>query len=1290
MKRNYRIGKAVAFVTFVFASASAFAYIDWPGFPTPDGYPSDPASRIHHYKEEAIVGNQYMTVQLDANGTIYDIYYPSCGFRNGSGTSNEGYKGPEEFIGGPFGCPTDQEANGQMNVVAGMGGIQVGGTIYWMKNDSAGPGPAGYDSYRQGYVPDNNVLVTSNHLNAANNTMQIVQYDFCPATNTIPAVATDGVRTNYGVYVKRFLLTNLENSAKTIKFYFDVNFNVKGSDAHDYMYMDYGHTVPALGAGQTNHTMVVVDNDDTLATGSGCGPDGYGGSAGTEYNPKTTASYNKAASVYFGVCMKEVTNAVTGTGVAVDGSWRETGSSDSQEGWIGKTVNFAANETKEIDIMVVGSWDDTPGASGTHNFWGRPLVDWFYANTMAGAQSATESYWSNWLAQGVSVDLPGTSYDTLFKRSLLATALHIDAKTGSIIAGMHNGAYPFVWPRDGVYAAITLDRCGYTQEAENFYRWLRDIAFRASDCNPGGKSFFYQKYTTDGYFAWNSPQIDETASVPWGIWYHYLATGDMGFLLGYTNLVRETAYSSYYTSCVDSRAYWDFSFNLMNGNNVWEDSFGLFIYSNSSVVRGLRDAANCFDKAGSGSGEAATWRAQANIAKSGMDARILSRVEPADISHLGMAVPYEVYNPTDSQMLAVVEWIKGNGAAAGGFNDNLEETGGGNAGYWRRYNHNIGGNLDNYWNGGPWHLSTAWYGEYHARWQDYAGGRVLVDVTKDMLDKIVARLGPVGLGAEQIAPDYAQKYPGFWHQAAWPNVWESHSTFIDLMMMFLDYKPAGTNVNTCYFAPKLPTGWSTMSFNNLLSQGQRFNITVTESNSSTRADVNKLTSGTLQYDTYLRIPAGVAPVMVITNGVFYVPAPADYDTVTGRVHVRGSFNSAAGANAIIVTYGSSDYDGDGLPDSYELANGLNPLDSTGTNGANGDPDHDGFTNLDEYQAGTNPHDPNSTPFRITSIVQQGNDVLLTWTTLGGKTNVVQFTAGAAGGSYSNNYANLSSPIAVSGTGIVVANYLDVGGATNRPARYYRVKLTTSPASDSANDSAYSGGWATGSNGGSGFGAWDLGTSITASNSHPADHNGFFIGSSTSNGVAPSGDIDTSGKSWGMYANGSDGVYNGCAVAYRPVAGGALAVGQTVTLRMDNGLVDSSAPGIVGFSFLNSDPVNTNSPGSVFAALPNSNTRFAFVFIGGQTDYSIALGNLGGGSNVTQDTGLGWTDGGLSVSFTLLANDQFSFSINGGTPITGTLGGQANQAINGIALFNYNAGSGSSHDAFFNSLQIINP
>jgi GH15 family glucan-1,4-alpha-glucosidase len=1260
----------------IIVAGSSFAYIDWPGYPTPDGYPSDPASRIYHWKEEAVVGNQYMTVQLDANGTIYDIYYPSVGFRNGSGTSNEGYKGPEEFIGGPNGCSnTDLEANGQMNVIAGMGGIQIGGTIYWMKN-STPPGVAAYDSYSQGYVPNNNVLVTSNRLNLTGNQIQIVQYDFCPTTNAIPPVATDGVRTNYGVYVKRFLLTNLQNSPLSGKFYFDVNFNVKGDDAGDYMYMDYGYTVSALGAAQTNHTMVVVDNNNTVATGGGCGPDGYGSTTDSskEYNPRTTSSYNKSASVYFGVCMKEVTNGVTGAGTAFDGSWRDLTATDSQEGWIGKYINFAPNETKEIDVMIVGSWDDQPGQTGTHSFWGRPLVDWFYGNNMATAQAVTQTYWSDWLNSGVTTAL-GAAYDTLFARSLLVTALHIDAKTGAIIAGMHNGAYPFVWPRDGVYAAITLDRTGHTKEAEHFYQWLRDVAYRAPDCNPGGLSFFYQKYTTDGYFAWNSPQIDETASVPWGIFYHYLTTGDLGFLSNYAALVDQTAWASIWNSCVDSRAYFDSTYNLMNGNSVWEDAFGLFMYSNSSVVRGLRDAANCSDVLPGliSPTDASTWRSTAdNIRNNGIIPRVNARVEPADISHLGMAVPYEVFSPTDGVMQAVAEWIHGNGAPVGGFNDNLEETGGGNAGYWRRYDHNIHGNADNYWQGGPWHLATAWYGEYNARWQDYSGGTALVDVNLDMLNKIVARLGPVGLGAEQIAPNYAQKYPGFWHQAAWPNVWESHSTFLDQMMMFLDYKPAGTNNNTCYFAPKLPSAWTTMSFSNLNSQGQHFHITVSESLNITRADLNKLTSGSLGVDIHLRIPAGTPAntVAAFLNGT-YLPTAA-YDAATGRVHIQGSLSNSAGNNAMVVTYGTYDSVGEGIPDWWrrQYFGG----DGTTTNGqscATCDPDGDGFANRQEYQAGTVPTNASSVPLRIISLARQGNDVVLTWTAQGGKTNVVLVAPSTANGSYSNNFGSLSSPLPVPGIGLTTMSYTDVGGATNVPSRFYRVGLITAQAADDASDPAYSGGWTNGSNGGVGFGPWTL----TASGVMGSSSNGYLLGASTTNAFGASPGIDAAGKSWGIYANGGN-----FTAAYRTFANGPLQVGQSFLINIDNGFIDAGDAD--GFVLRNGNAAS--GPGDY-----NTGSRFEFLYLGGDSSNSYKVVDSGGLQNI----GVPFTGTGLRLVFTLTGTNTYSLTTidnaSGATnTFSGTLAGSG--TLDSLAIYNRNSGSGADHDAFLNSLQIINP
>lgn len=135
-----------------------------------------------------------------------------------------------------------------------------------------------------------------------------------------------------------------------------------------------------------------------------------------------------------------------------------------------------------------------------------------------------------------------------------------------------------------------------------------------------------------------------------------------------------------------------------------------------------------------------------------------------------------------------------------------------------------------------------------------------------------------------------------------------------------------------------------------------------------------------------------------------------------------------------------DADDDGLPNGWEQAHGLDPVSAIGNDGADGDPDHDGFSNLEEYEAGTDPQDPNSTPFHITSISQQGSDMLVTWTTTGGKSNVVQFTSGSADGSYSNTFTDLSPIIIPTGIGLTSTSYLDISGATNAPARYYRVRL----------------------------------------------------------------------------------------------------------------------------------------------------------------------------------------------------------------------------------------------------------
>ena len=79
-------------------------------------------------------------------------------------------------------------------------------------------------------------------------------------------------------------------------------------------------------------------------------------------------------------------------------------------------------------------------------------------------------------------------------------------------------------------------------------------------------------------------------------------------------------------------------------------------------------------------------------------------------------------------------------------------------------------------------------------------------------------------------------------------------------------------------------------------------------------------------------------------------------------------------------------------------------------------------------------------FRVVSLAVQNNDINITWTTAGGHSNVVQVATGRAG-SYSNGFTDLSPVIGIPSTaGLGTTSYLDVGGATNSPARFYRVRL----------------------------------------------------------------------------------------------------------------------------------------------------------------------------------------------------------------------------------------------------------
>ena len=104
-----------------------------------------------------------------------------------------------------------------------------------------------------------------------------------------------------------------------------------------------------------------------------------------------------------------------------------------------------------------------------------------------------------------------------------------------------------------------------------------------------------------------------------------------------------------------------------------------------------------------------------------------------------------------------------------------------------------------------------------------------------------------------------------------------------------------------------------------------------------------------------------------------------------------------------------------------------------------DPLGKGMSNTNQFLAGLDPTN-SASALRIISVVQQSNDVVITWTTAGVRTNAVQATVGDANGGYTNNFNDISGSITIPVSGDATTNYLDAGGATNAPSRYYRIRL----------------------------------------------------------------------------------------------------------------------------------------------------------------------------------------------------------------------------------------------------------
>lgn len=129
---------------------------------------------------------------------------------------------------------------------------------------------------------------------------------------------------------------------------------------------------------------------------------------------------------------------------------------------------------------------------------------------------------------------------------------------------------------------------------------------------------------------------------------------------------------------------------------------------------------------------------------------------------------------------------------------------------------------------------------------------------------------------------------------------------------------------------------------------------------------------------------------------------------------------------------SNDTDGDGLPDGWEMSNGLDRFSGTGVNGADGDLDGDGMSNIKELIAGTLANNSLSV-LRIVSVTRLPNgNCTIVWTSTPERSYEVWATT-----NLTQPYSLLSGPNPVPSQGATTSFPDPSAGGTNK---YYKIKV----------------------------------------------------------------------------------------------------------------------------------------------------------------------------------------------------------------------------------------------------------
>lgn len=362
-------------------------------------------------------------------------------------------------------------------------------------------------------------------------------------------------------------------------------------------------------------------------------------------------------------------------------------------------------------------------------------------------QALTENYWKRYLKKHdtFKFEEPRNAYEEkiqeMYRRTILYFPLLVNQETGGISAAVEVdeertrcGRYSYCWTRDAVFITRAMDLLGMKKEVEKFYK-----NFCKKTQSEDGK--WEQRFYTDGSLApcWGY-QVDETASVIYGVWEHYKFGKDKKFLKDTLKMCEKA-----------NRFLQRYMKDLLLKTNeihvsydLWEMHEGINMYSISSIFAAFYSMNLIYDEIYNEYEENRIKQEQIREEKKKIEEFLIQTKEYIvtafydnekksfvrnledrwmDVSIIGAVVPFQIFTPKEKKITNTVERI-----------DLTLRT---YTGGYKRFEN------DNYMNGNPWTITTLWMALYHIEKGEKSKA-------KEELRYVVNTCEELGLISEQI------------------------------------------------------------------------------------------------------------------------------------------------------------------------------------------------------------------------------------------------------------------------------------------------------------------------------------------------------------------------------------------------------------------------------------------------------------------------------------------------------------------------------------------------------------